>query len=142
MYRTLRLSTFLLCISLWNKFDRFEFSCVNGFFIWVHVNILILWFYGFMDLSNCIIVIYIYTRYFWPYYYTANVAPHRCMVAPHRCMIFYRSIRGRCFFDPPPCLFDLPRVFLTPHERNPKWNSKETLKKPTWMFENLDKIFW
>ena len=53
-------STFLLCTSLWNIFDRFEFSCVNGFFIWVHVNTLILWFYVFMDLSNCIIVIYIY----------------------------------------------------------------------------------
>ena len=64
--RTLRLSTFFLCILLWNIFDRsdrFEFSFVNGFFIWVHVNIMILWFYGFMDLSNCIIVrcIYIYT---------------------------------------------------------------------------------
>ena len=58
--RSLRLSTFFLCILLWNIFDRFEFSCVNGFFICVHVNILILWFYGFMDLSNCIIVRYIY----------------------------------------------------------------------------------
>ena len=66
--RTLRLSTFFLCRLLWTIFDRFEFSFVNGFFIWVHVNIMILWFYGFTDLSNCIIVrlyiyiyIYIYT---------------------------------------------------------------------------------
>ena len=57
--------------------------------------------------------IYIYTRYFWPYYYTASVAPHRCMVAPRRCMRFYQSIRGPCFFWsptlffwPPPCFFD------------------------------------
>ena len=85
------------------------------------------------------IYIYIYRRYFWPYYYTANVAPHRCMVAPHRCMIVYRSIRGHCFFDPPSCLFDFPRVFLIPHERNRKWNSKETLKKLTWMFA---RYFW
>ena len=48
--------------------------------------------------TNLYIYIYIYRRYFWPYYYTANVAPHRCMVAPHRCMIVYRSIRGHCFF--------------------------------------------
>ena len=99
-------------ILLWNIFDRFELLFVNGFFIWVYVNIMILWFYGFMDLSNSIIVIY-YIRYFWPYYYIASVAPHRCMVAPHRCMIFYQSIRGPCFFWsptlffwPPPCLFD------------------------------------
>ena len=57
--------------------------------------------------------IYIYRRYFWPYYYTANVAPHRCMVAPHRCMIVYRSIWRRSFLWsptlfvwPPPCFFD------------------------------------
>ena len=31
--RTLRLSTFFLCILLWNIFDRFEFSFVNGFFM-------------------------------------------------------------------------------------------------------------
>ena len=124
-------------ILLWNIFDRFELLFVNGFFIWVYVNIMILWFYGFMDLSNSIIVIY-YIRYFWPYYYIASVAPHRCMVAPHRCMIFYQSIRGPCFFDPPPCFFDHPRVCLTPHEWNLKWNSKEIFKKPTWMFENLD----
>ena len=87
----------------------------------------------------CFTNLYIYRRYFWPYYYTANVAPHRCMVAPHRCMIVYRSIRGHCFFDPPSCLFDFPRVFLIPHERNRKWNSKETLKKLTWMFA---RYFW
>ena len=29
-------------------------------FSFEHVNTLILWFYVFMDLSNCIIVIYIY----------------------------------------------------------------------------------
>ena len=123
--RTLRLSPFLLCILLWNIFDRLELVFVNGFFIWVYVNIMILCFYGFMDLSNCIIVIYIYTytRYFRPYYYTASVALHRCMVAPHRCMIFYESIRGPCFFWSPTLFFYLPRVFLTPHEWNPEWNS-------------------
>ena len=31
--RTLRLSTFFLWILLWNIFDRFEFSFVNGFFM-------------------------------------------------------------------------------------------------------------
>ena len=58
--RTLRLSPFFLCILLWNIFDRLELVFENGFFIWVYVNIMILCFYGFMDLSNCIIVIYIY----------------------------------------------------------------------------------
>ena len=50
--------------------------------------------------------IYIYLYYFWPYYYTDSVAPHRCMVAPHRCMIFYQSIRGPCFLDPPLCFLN------------------------------------
>ena len=58
--RTLRLSPFFLCILLWNIFDRLELVFENGFFIWVYVNIMILCFSGFMDLSNCIIVIYIY----------------------------------------------------------------------------------
>ena len=102
-----------------NIFDRLELVFENGFFIWVYVNIMILCFSGFMDLSNCIIVkyiyiyicIYVYIRYFWPYYYTASVALHRCMVAPHRCMIFYESIRGPCFFDPPPCFLTSPVFF-------------------------------
>ena len=49
VFRSLRLSTFFLCILLWNIFDRFEFSCVNGFFICVHVNIsdpMVLWVHG------------------------------------------------------------------------------------------------
>ena len=52
------------------------------------------------------IYIYISLYYFWPYYYTDSVAPHRCMVAPHRCMIFYQSIRGPCFLDPPLCFLN------------------------------------
>ena len=50
--------------------------------------------------------IYLSLYYFWPYYYTDSVAPHRCMVAPHRCMIFYQSIRGPCFLDPPLCFLN------------------------------------
>ena len=67
------------------------------------------------------IYIYIYRRYFWPYYYTANVAPHRCKVCAaqvHDSLSKYT--RAFSFFDPPSCLLDF---------------------QPTWMFENLDKIF-
>ena len=55
----------------------------------------------------------------WPYYYTDSVAQHRCM-------IFYQSIQGPCFLDPPPCFFDRPSFFfdsppcfLTPCVFNP-----------------------
>ena len=54
------------------------------------------------------------------------------MVAPHRCMIFYQSIRGPCFFGSPTLFFWPPRVFLTLHEWNPKWNSKETTHMNVW----------
>ena len=67
----------------------------------------------------------------WPYYYTDSVAQHRCM-------IFYQSIQGPCFLDPPPCFFDRPSFFfdsppcfLTPCVFNPLtvffW-------PPTWFF--------
>ena len=39
---------------------------------------------------------------------------------------FIEVDKGVVFFDPPPCLFDLPCVILIPHERNRKWNSKKT----------------
>ena len=94
-----------------------------------------------MDLSNCIIVIYIH-NIFGPIIIQLMLRRTGAWLRRTGAWYFIEVYEGVVFFDPPPCLFDLPRVFLTPHERNPKWNSKETLKKPTWMFENLDKIFW
>ena len=71
-----------------------------------------------------------YRRYFWPYYYTASVAPHRCMVAPHRCMIFYRSIQGRSFLWSPTLFVWSPLCYFDPSRTKSEMKLEKNSRHP------------